>query len=427
MFSSFRLSMTWLHTWFGLALGYVLMVCFFFGALSVFDREIDRWAIPATRYEPQPMPSFDKMLMPILSQLKADEREFTDMAPRLVDLSKGPLPARESLQPDEYFVYTTHRDPVLSMGAGYLLPNPKDPQAHNHVHGFVTIDPRTGTPLPAERFHKVGSNFFYPMHYSLHLHWKDLGYWIVGLAALVMLAALVSGVVMHRKIFAEFFTFRPHKHTRRSTLDLHNLTGVVGLPFHFFFAFTGLVIFAGIYLPVSETTLKPLAKAHEVVEAARTGLPHERAGVAASLASVDAMVAQAKLRVRCAAGRRVDAQRCNGAAIGGANGHAARVVRLVRCGDVGFSDTQRGARVAQPVCAGCADGRAGLVVVAWRCGMKDGFKGGWRRSMSMRRPAVEASGQPSPLPALVVGRPTEFPLSVRYAFQGLFTLNERRK
>ena len=52
MFPSFRLAMTWLHTWFGLVLGYVLMVAFFFGALSVFDREIDRWSIPETRFAP---------------------------------------------------------------------------------------------------------------------------------------------------------------------------------------------------------------------------------------------------------------------------------------------------------------------------------------------------------------------------------------
>jgi hypothetical protein len=45
-------AMTWLHTWMGLMLGFVLMVCFF-GALSVFDRETDRWAIPQTRFEPQ--------------------------------------------------------------------------------------------------------------------------------------------------------------------------------------------------------------------------------------------------------------------------------------------------------------------------------------------------------------------------------------
>jgi uncharacterized iron-regulated membrane protein len=294
MFSSFRLSMTWLHTWFGLVLGYVLMVCFFFGALSVFDREIDRWAIPETRFQPQPMPSFDRVLKPVFAQLKPHPDDLAATQARVI----GPLPAPEAMPMSSLYAYTTHRDPVLAIGGEFDVPNPpkNDADDHIHVHGWATIDPRDGRFLPAERFHKIGSEFFYPMHYSLHLHWKDLGYWIVGLAALAMMAALVSGVVMHRKLFRELFTFRPGKHTRRSTLDLHNLTGVVALPFHFFFAFTGLVIFASIYLPLGETMLKPMAKAHEAAEAARTGLPHEPAGMAAPLASVDAMVAQAKAR-----------------------------------------------------------------------------------------------------------------------------------
>ncbi|MFZ5507580.1 MAG: PepSY-associated TM helix domain-containing protein [Pseudomonadota bacterium] len=295
MFQTFRLSMAWLHTWFGLVLGYVLMACFFFGALSVFDREIDRWAIPESRFAAQPMPSFDTMLLPIFQKLQPDADRYADDMARLHDASKGSVPPRESLKAEEFWAYTTHRDPVLRMGADFGVPTPKDPDAHNHVHGTVTIDPRSGAALPGDRL-KIGSEFFYPMHYSLHLHWKDLGYWIVGLAALAMLAALVSGVVMHRKIFREFFTFRPNKHTQRSALDLHNLTGVVALPFHFFFAFTGLVIFAGIYLPVGQTMLRPLAQAHEAAEAARTGLPHKAAGVAAPLASVDAMVVEAKRR-----------------------------------------------------------------------------------------------------------------------------------
>lgn len=45
--------------------------------------------------------------------------------------------------------------------------------------------------------------------------------------------------MINRKIFKEFFTFRPRKRTQRSALDLHNMTGVVALPFHFFFAFIG--------------------------------------------------------------------------------------------------------------------------------------------------------------------------------------------
>jgi len=293
MFQSFRLSMTWLHTWFGLVLGYVLMAAFFFGALSVFDREIDRWAIPETRFPAQPMPSYDQVLAPVFAKLKPHPDDMAATAKRVI----GPLPHPDTMPLSSLYAYTTHRDPVLSIGGEFDIPNkPRDASDdHQHVHGWATIDPRGGVFLPEGRL-KIGSDFFYPMHYSLHLHWMDLGYWIVGLAALAMLAALVSGVVMHRKIFREFFTFRPGRRTQRSALDLHNLTGVAALPFHFFFAFTGLVIFAGIYLPVGEAMFKPLAKAHEVAEAARKGLAHEPAGVSAPMASVDAMVVEAKRR-----------------------------------------------------------------------------------------------------------------------------------
>ena len=294
MFNNFRLSMTWVHTWFGLVLGFVLMICFFFGALSVFDREIDRWAIPDTRFEPQPMPSFDHLLKPVFEKLRAHPDDMAATAARVV----GDLPHPDTMPMASLYAYTTHRDPVLSIGAEFSIPNkPLNPaDDHLHVHGWATIDPRTGAAIPDDAL-KIGSRWFYPMHYSLNWHWKNIGYYIVGLAAFVMLAALVTGVIMHRKIFRELFTFRPKKRTQRSALDLHNMTGVVALPFHFFFAFTGLVIFASFfYFPVSHTMLKPLHDQHEVLEAERTGLPHEAAGIAAPMASVDAMVAEAKRR-----------------------------------------------------------------------------------------------------------------------------------
>lgn len=288
MFQNFRLAMAWLHTWFGLALGFVLMAVFFFGALSVFDREIDRWAIPQSRFAPQPMPSFDKVLRPVFDSMQPTKESVALMEGKV----NGPLPERfDTVR--RWGAYTTHRDPVLGVFAGYEVPGAKNPD--DAVWGNRTIDPRSGAALPDDRL-KVGSRFFYPLHYSLNFHWKGLGTWIVGFAALMMLMALVSGVVMHRKIFREFFTFRPQKATQRSALDLHNMTGVVALPFHFFFAFTGLVIFAGIYFPVTHTQLHPLHELHEKVEAQETGLPNERAGVAAPLASVDAMVAQAQKR-----------------------------------------------------------------------------------------------------------------------------------
>jgi len=288
MFQSFRLAMAWVHTWFGLVLGFVLMAAFFFGALSVFDREIDRWAIPSTRFAPQPMPSFDAILRPAFESMQPTPEAIAEMRPRV----DGPMPQRFDTV-ESWSAYTTHRDPVVALYAGFDVPNAKDPE--EAIWAYRTIDPRDGAALPDDHL-KIGSGFFYPMHYSLTLEWRSLGYWIVGLAALTMLAALVSGVVMHRKLFREFFTFRPDKAALRSVLDLHNLTGVVALPFHFFFAFTGLVIFAGIYFPVGHTQLHGLHDLHERLEADETGLPHERAGTPAALASVDAMVEEAQRR-----------------------------------------------------------------------------------------------------------------------------------
>lgn len=289
MLNSFRQSMAWLHTWFGLVLGFVLMAAFFFGALSVFDREIDRWSNPATRFEPQPMPSYDKVLRPAFERMQPTKDAVDAMRPRV----NGDMPQRFDTVVS-WSAYTTHRDPVLALYAGYEVPNAKDPE--EAIWAYGTIDPRDGRVLSNDQL-KIGSEFFYPMHYSLTLDWKNLGFWIVGFSALVMLAALVSGVVMHRKIFREFFTFRPDKARLRSVLDLHNLTGVVALPFHFFFAFTGLVIFAGTYyFPVGHTQLHDLHELHAQIEANATGLPHERAGIPAGLASVDGMVAEAQRR-----------------------------------------------------------------------------------------------------------------------------------
>ena len=147
MLSNFRLSMTWLHTWFGLVLGFVLVVVFFFGSLSVFDREFDRWAIPESRFEPQPMPSFDRVLLPILQRVEPDEVDYAANMPLLHDTAQGPMTPRLELPADEFWAYTTHRDPVLMMGVGFRVPQPKDPLGHNHIHGDTTIDPRNGTVL----------------------------------------------------------------------------------------------------------------------------------------------------------------------------------------------------------------------------------------------------------------------------------------
>jgi uncharacterized iron-regulated membrane protein len=140
MFPTLRLTMSWLHTWAGLVLGFLLFVVFFFGSLSVFDREIDRWAIPATRFAPQPMPSYDALLAPAFARITPDADDLAAARSRADGDLSAPLPVMD------FSAYTTHRDPVDRQRL--LLPDALQPA----------------------------------------LEWKNLGIWLVGLAALVMLA-----------------------------------------------------------------------------------------------------------------------------------------------------------------------------------------------------------------------------------------------
>ena len=68
----FRVRMGGVHTLAGLVMTALLFAIFWTGTLSVFDKEIDRWMMPATRItadEARPL-SIDEDVMPILMKLK---------------------------------------------------------------------------------------------------------------------------------------------------------------------------------------------------------------------------------------------------------------------------------------------------------------------------------------------------------------------
>jgi uncharacterized iron-regulated membrane protein len=96
----------------------------------------------------------------------------------------------------------------------------------------------------------AGGNFLYRFHFELYGMDRIWGRWIVGIATLLMFAAIVSGVIVHRNIFKDFFTFRPAK-GKRSWLDAHNASSVMSLPFHLVITFSGLLLFGNMMIPTA--------------------------------------------------------------------------------------------------------------------------------------------------------------------------------
>ncbi|MDR1890395.1 MAG: PepSY domain-containing protein [Zoogloeaceae bacterium] len=110
----------------------------------------------------------------------------------------------------------------------------------------VLLNPATGEKLTARE--TAGGNFLYRFHFELYGMDRIWGRWIVGIATMFMLVAIITGVIVHRNIFKDFFTFRPAK-GKRSWLDAHNASSVLSLPFHFVITFSGLLLFGNMLFP----------------------------------------------------------------------------------------------------------------------------------------------------------------------------------
>ena len=209
MFADFRSTMAWLHTWAGVILGSVMFVMFFLGTLSVFKVEIDRWMMPSTRIAATNAPvSLDAIYQKTVELAGPELRTVTI------------FPGKASNPAYMVRVITTDRE-----------------RFENY------IDPATLEWLgrPDTRSAKY---FLYPMHYRLGLPY---GRWISASAAMFMLLVMLSGVVIHRKIFVDFFTFRRKKKLPRASLDLHNLSSLLALPFHILITLSGIVILISLY------------------------------------------------------------------------------------------------------------------------------------------------------------------------------------
>lgn len=260
MKGGFRQSMAWLHTWSGLVVGWVLLAIFVTGTASYYRADITRWMRP----------------------------ELAQLAP----VAAADLPAVA----ERAVAYLEAKAPVAS--SWFIgLPQPERPlldlfwrNGPGRPAGHVLLDPRTGAEAAVRG--TMGGDFLYRFHFELHMPplW---GRWIVGLCALIMLVALVSGIVTHKRIFADFFTFRRDKAARRSVLDAHNVAGVLALPFHLMITYTGLVTLALMYMPWGVTAAYKGDSQTFFSESGQITAPRPPAGRPAALAPVWPMVERA--------------------------------------------------------------------------------------------------------------------------------------
>jgi len=222
MEKSFTQRMSWLHTWFGLVLGWLAFALFLTGTLAVFWLEIQHWAEPELHGA--------KMLS----------------APATVQYSLDYL---QKVAPDSkrWSVYMPdfNRHPMLLL---HWLDE-------NDAQQFVRLVP-DGSGREVKTVTN-GGRFFVDFHWTFNRAMPDLQgrtftwtYMLSGFVGLAFLIGSITGLVIHKKIFRNFFTFRRDaKVPQTRWLDAHNVLGVLAWPFLFMIVLSGVAFYCYLYIP----------------------------------------------------------------------------------------------------------------------------------------------------------------------------------
>lgn len=227
------------HTWVGLVAGMALFIAFYAGAITVFTHELGDWQRPA---DTQPVAD------PIgRSQALLDALLATDPDPELGLFLV--LPGAHGPQPSAY-LYN---------------------EASGEQRRFVLDDtdalretpPRTGF-----------VDFVYDLHFTAGLP-RVFGSYLFGIVCVLYGLALVSGVVIYAPAFVrDLFALRIGRNIKRLWQDTHNVIGVLSLPFHIIFAWTGAVLTIGLLMLVPFQSLVYEGKLFQVLEADYQVTPH---------------------------------------------------------------------------------------------------------------------------------------------------------
>lgn len=247
------------HTWVGLAAGWALFIAFYAGAVTVFVDELHSWEHAGELAAPEPAARAQPLVAAFLARYGGQAHEF-------------------SLQlPGEH-------DPRLRL-LWY-------DRAAGRQHQF-RLDPAGG--LQEGRARSGFVDFIYDLHFTAGLP-RTFGSYLFGVFCLLYGLALVSGVVIYAPVFfKDLFALRPGRNVKRLWQDAHNVVGVLSLPFHVIFAWSGAVLTIGFLLLAPFQFLVFDGKLLEILETDFEVAPHaEPAGVARPLLPATVLVERAQ-------------------------------------------------------------------------------------------------------------------------------------
>lgn len=231
MNNSFNQSMSLTHTWVSLIVGWAIFFILVTGTLSFFMYDITRWLEPERPLEVNLVqkPQYEQLdsMFDFMEKVAPEAKSWEIKLPHIKNqpdngASRTQITVRSSLDYGKKYYFNP-----------YTLEEIK----------------------PVEIRQTQGGILFRNLHHKFYYMDKYLGIILTGILAFLALVTVVSGVIIHKRIFKDFFTFRSNRN-KRSWLDIHNISGVLTLPFVIMILYTGLVYYSPYYVTIPYEMIK---------------------------------------------------------------------------------------------------------------------------------------------------------------------------
>lgn len=200
------------HSWLGVIISVALFIVFWAGSIVLFHHELQAWA---------QAPHF------------AIDREAPDLPVEQIVAEK----LREHQLNNEEHLTVLLADDHHPYHQIYIDLKTEEGYEGPEQVAKLLVHPKTGETL-------AELDDFYLADFLLHLHY-DLrlpgGIYLVGVVTLIFLVLIFTGIYIHaRKLIGNFFLYR-NQSRRNKLLDMHNVVGVMSLPFGLMYALTGVI------------------------------------------------------------------------------------------------------------------------------------------------------------------------------------------
>lgn len=249
------------HTWVGLVAGMGLFIAFYAGSIIVFVHELQGWERPA-----EAAPAHEVGL----ARAQTLVERVLETHPEAAHTFFLTLPGEHGPHPQLYWY-----DEKSAKQHRFTLDAQGELQQRPARAGFV--------------------DFIYDLHFTAGLP-RTFGMYLFGVFCILYGLALVSGVIIYAPGFLkDLFALRIGRNVKRMWQDAHNAIGVLSLPFHIIFAWSGALLTIGFLLLAPFQFLVFEGKLLEILESDFDVAPHvEPAGVAWPMLTVEALIARAE-------------------------------------------------------------------------------------------------------------------------------------